>query len=82
MPSTYSGFDLLIDNGDGTVTPVGNQVVNFYDVSNDAALVETALSDASGHVASGSLNINAGTVVRYWFVTNKGVCAFEETTTF
>lgn len=83
MPtSTYSGFDLLVDNGDGTVTPVANQTVNFYNVTADAAVATTATSDGQGHVASGSLNINAGTVVRYWFVTTKGICAFEETTTF
>lgn len=82
MPSTYSGFDLLLDNGDGTVTPIGNQTVNFYDLTNNVLLATTALSDADGHVASGSLNINPGTVIRYWFVTGAGICAFEETTTF
>lgn len=83
MPtSNYSGFDTLIDNGDGTVTPVANQTVNFYDVTADAAIATTTTSDAQGHVAGGTLNINAGTVIRYWYVTSKGICAFEETTTF
>lgn len=83
MPtSTYSGFDLLIDNGDGTTTPVAGQTVNFYNLTDDAPIADTATSDADGHVDSGTLNINAGTLIRYWFITSKGICAFEETTTF
>ncbi|HWQ36948.1 MAG TPA: hypothetical protein VNQ79_29220 [Blastocatellia bacterium] len=82
MASTYNGFDLLIDNGDGTITPVPNETVHFYNVTADAAIAATVVSDANGHVPGGSLNVNAGTVVRYWFVTAKGICAYEETTTF
>lgn len=83
MPtSNYSGFDLLVDNGDGTATPVANQAVSFYNISDDVAIVGTVSSDADGHVAGGTLNVNPGTQVRYYFVTTKGICAYEETTTF
>ena len=54
MPSNFTGFDVLIDNDDGTTTPVASHAVHVYDATHSVALADVA-TDASGHVASGTL---------------------------
>jgi hypothetical protein len=64
MPSTFVGFDVLIDGGDGTQTPVPSHVVKVYDVTNEVALADLA-SDAAGHVPASVLAVAVGTLVRF-----------------
>jgi hypothetical protein len=64
MPSSYLGFDVVIDNDDGTFTAVGSQAVLVYDVTNEVALDPTA-SDTFGHVPGASVAVDAGTRLRF-----------------
>ena len=64
MASNFLTFDILRDNDDGTVTPVGSQTVKVYDVTHSAALADTA-SDANGIIAGGFLPVDAGTLIRF-----------------
>jgi hypothetical protein len=80
MASTYSGFDVLQDNNDGTVTAQASVTVHCYDVTHSAALSDVA-ADADGHVASGSVTPAAGTLLRFYFVRADGVCGYTELVT-
>ena len=76
--SNYSAFDIVIDNDDGEPqTPAGILTINVYDVTNDAALDDIA-SDADGHVDAGTLDVDAGTVVRFTAADTQGRAAFAE----
>jgi len=84
MASNYTGFDVKIDNDDGTTTFVPLQVVHAYDVTNMAPLADVT-SDAAGVVAPGSVPVAPGTLVRFYFVIpiaagnpNVGVCGYTE----
>lgn len=78
--STFISFDILKDNNDGTVTPVANQTIKVYDVTNGVAL-DDLTSDAFGVVAGGSLDVDAGTLVRFSVTRADGLngCAEQET---
>lgn len=81
MPSSnYSGFDVLIDNDDGTTTPVPSQTVTVYNITGAAALSSVA-SDSVGHVASGTLPVAAGTQVRFSVALANGQNGYAETVT-
>jgi hypothetical protein len=80
MASGYTSFEVLIDNDDGTTTPVLSQPITVYDVTNDVALDDLA-SDANGHVASGTLDVDAGTIVRFSAALADGRCGFKEEVT-
>jgi hypothetical protein len=80
MPSSYSGFDVLIDNDDGTTTPVASHAVHVYDKSHSVALSDVA-TDASGHVASGTLAVAVGTTVRFWVDLGDGRVGYNEVVT-
>ena len=81
MPSSsYGGFDVLIDNDDGTTTPVVGHSVHVYDVTNSVALTDVA-SDVSGHVATGTLAVTVGTTVRFWVDLGNGRVGFNEVVT-
>lgn len=80
MASSYSGFDVLIDNDDGTTTAVANRVVHVYDVGAGAALPDV-ISDAVGHVVAGALNVAAGTIVRFWVDLGDGRVGYCEAVT-
>lgn len=77
MPSNYTGFDVEIDEDDGTTTPVAAAVVKVYDVTNAAALPDIA-ADAFGHVAAGALAVDAGTLVRFSVQRADGMCGYTE----
>lgn len=78
--SNYLGFDVLIDNDDGTTTPVASHTVHVWDVTGNAALPDVA-TDASGHVAAGTLAVAAGTTVRFWVDLGNGRVGFNEVVT-
>ena len=81
MPSSsYGGFDVLIDNDDGTTTPVVSQPVHVYDVANSVALADVA-SDGVGHVATGTLAVAVGSTVRFWVDLGNGRVGFNEVVT-
>jgi hypothetical protein len=81
MPSSsYGGFDVLIDNDDGTTTPVVNKTVHVYDVTHSVALGDIA-SDGTGHVAAGTLAVSAGALVRFWIDLGNGQVGFNEVIT-
>ena len=81
MPtSNYPAFDVLVDNDDGTTTPVPSTTINVYDVTNDAALSDLA-TDADGHVDAGTLAVAAGTEIRFSFSRTNGQCGFSEVIT-
>jgi hypothetical protein len=77
MPSDYAAFDCVIDNDDGTTTPIESETIHVYDVTNDAALSDTA-SDADGHVAGATVAVAAGTQLRFSFSRANGLCGFAE----
>jgi hypothetical protein len=78
--SAYSAFDCLIDNDDGSITKLISQTIHVYDVTHTTALADLT-SDVNGHVASGTLAVAAGTVVRFYFTRTDGVCGYTEQTT-
>lgn len=81
MPSSgYSGFDVLIDNDDGTVTPVASAMVHVYDATNGVELTDVA-TDGVGHVATGTLAVTVGTSVRFWVDLGNGQVGFNEMVT-
>jgi len=75
--SEYPGFDVKIDNDDGTHTLLPLQTIHVYDVTNDEALDDVA-SDANGLVASGALDVDAGTRIRFSFSRADGICGYSE----
>lgn len=78
--SNYPTFDVLIDNDDGTTTPVASATIKVYDVTNSAALSDTA-SDADGIVAGASVAVAVGTLLRFSFSKTNGICGFSEVVT-
>lgn len=81
MPtSNYTAFEVLIDNDDGTTTPVPSQTIDVYDVTNSTALSDIA-SDANGHVAGGTVAVAVGTTVRFSAAKANGQCGYSEIVT-
>ncbi|MGH9873397.1 MAG: hypothetical protein ACRD9S_13170 [Pyrinomonadaceae bacterium] len=78
--SNYLQFEVLIDNDDGTTTPVPAATIAVYDVTNDVALDDIA-SDVDGHVAAGTVDTDAGNTVRLSFRLDNGLCGFSEQVT-
>lgn len=64
VTSNFEGFDVAIDNLDGTETTVGSVTVHVYDATN-ALELDPIESDENGVVVDGSLPVAAGTVVRF-----------------
>lgn len=64
MPSNYVAFSVKREAPDGTETPLPLQTVEVYDATNEVALDDLA-SDAEGHVDAGSLDVAAGTTIRF-----------------
>lgn len=77
MPSNFNAFNLRIDNNDGTLSDVPNQTVKVYDVTNEVAL-DDLVSDVFGIVAGGSLDVDAGTLVRFSVTRADGLNGFAE----
>lgn len=80
MPSNYPAFDVLVDNDDGTTSPVPSTTIKVYNVTGSAALADLA-SDADGHVAAGTLAVAVGTLIRFSFSRTNGQCGFSEVLT-
>lgn len=78
--SNYSGFDVLVDNNDGTITSVVNTTVHVFDVTHNAALADI-VSDANGHVAAGGLAVAIGTLIRFWVNLGNGKVSYAEQVT-
>lgn len=78
--SSYTAFELLIDNDDGTFTPAASTAVQVYDVTHSAALADTA-SDANGTVPGASVAVAAGTRLRFSFRLVNGICGYAENVT-
>lgn len=78
--STYNGFDVKIRNADRTETPVPDAIVKIYDASSMAELGE-ALADGSGFVASGSVDVPVGTVLRFRIENHHGMSGYAEDVT-
>jgi hypothetical protein len=75
--SAFNSFTIRIDNNDGTLTNVPNQAVQVYDVTNEAALDDLE-SDEFGIVAGGTLDVDAGTLVRFSVTRADGLNGFAE----
>ncbi|HEY0098385.1 MAG TPA: hypothetical protein VGB76_05465 [Pyrinomonadaceae bacterium] len=80
MPSAYLAFEVYIDNGDNSTTPVASHVVKVYNASLGVALADLA-TDASGHVSGGTLNVAAGTLIRFSVVLDDFNCGYAEAVT-
>jgi hypothetical protein len=80
MASSYAAFDVVIDNGDGTRTAVASHAVTVYDVTNSAALADTA-TDVNGHVAADSVSPAAGTTLRFSVILTNGQVGYSEAVT-
>jgi hypothetical protein len=80
MPSNYASFEVKIDNDDGTTTPVASETVTVYDVTNDEAL-DDLTSDVDGHIAAGTLDVAAGTSVRFSVALADGRTGYKEEVT-
>lgn len=70
MPtSSFSGFDIPIpivgEGGELSTEMAAGVTVKVWNVTADAALADTFVSDAQGHVAGGTLPVAAGTLVRF-----------------
>lgn len=75
--SNYPGFEVKIDNDDGTHTLLPLQTISVYDVTNETPLDDVA-SDANGLVEPGSLDVDAGTRIRFSFSRADGICGYSE----
>ena len=65
MPtSNYSGFDVLIDNEDGSYTPAPSITLNIAKAA-DGSSLGTVASDTDGIVAPGTVSVSAGTRIRF-----------------
>ena len=82
MPSDYEGFDVYVQNADGSRTPLASQTVKVYDVTNNDDLSDLT-TDSVGHIAGGTFaSVAVGTVVRFRVENYLGLSgAIEQTTT-
>jgi hypothetical protein len=78
--SNYAAFDCVIDNNDGSSSPVPLTTVNVYDVTGAAALADLT-TDAAGHIPAGTVPIAAGSIVRFSFKLTDGRCGYAEVVT-
>lgn len=78
--SPYAGFDVKLQELDGTQTPVPLQTIKVYNVTGSAALSDLT-TDANGHIPAGTLAVAAGTVIRFSFLMTNGRCGYSEIVT-
>lgn len=62
--SNFTGFDLTVDNDDGSASPVPSQTVKVRDVTNGDDLPDLT-TDGDGHVDGGTLEVDVGTFIRF-----------------
>jgi hypothetical protein len=77
MPSNYEAFDVKIFNDEGTETLLAGVTLKVYDATNLADLPDVT-ADGSGQVAAGTLNVAAGTVVRFRLENSMGRAGYWE----
>jgi hypothetical protein len=70
----------MVDNDDGTTTPIASATFNVYDVTHAAALADVA-SDANGIVPAGTVTPAAGTLIRFSYHQANGICGYAEVLT-
>jgi hypothetical protein len=80
MSSAYAAFDVKTQDLDGTEAPVPLETVKVYDVTHDVALDDLE-TDANGHIDAGTLDVAAGTVIRFSFLMLNGRCGYSELVT-
>lgn len=79
--SNYSGFDVVIDENTGEVSPAAGVTVNVYDVTGGVALADLT-SDVNGHVVAGSYPaVAVGHVLRFRVENENGMSGFAEQVT-
>ena len=78
--SSYSAFDVFIDNDDGTTTPIASETISVYDVTHSTPLTDTA-TDGDGVVAGASVAVAVGTLLRFSFSRADGICGYAEVVT-
>ena len=85
MASAIRAFDAFIDNDDGTVVGIAGAAVEVYHVpasGPEVRLLPDLVADGDGVVASGALDVPAGSVVRFaWQDDTTGQNAFAEQVT-
>jgi len=77
MVSDYTGFEVKVDNDDGTVTMLPLETVKVYDVTNEEEL-DDLTSDAEGLIAPGSLDVDAGTLIRFSVQRVDGISGYAD----
>lgn len=87
MASSHDGFEVKsVDRVTGAVTLYPGATVQVRDISDPDAVVRIMpdlTADGDGHVASGSLDLDAGSTVRFsWLDDATGICGFAEGTTY
>jgi hypothetical protein len=81
MPSNFTTFEAIIDNGNGSTTPVPSTSIKAWDTVADVDLGAVATSDANGIVAGGTVAVAAGTRVRFRIENFHGRAGYEEQVT-
>lgn len=80
MPSNYTAFDVLIETN-GQVAPAAGATVKVWNVTGNADLGVTLTADSQGVVVAGTLNVSAGTLVRFRCESVQGRAGFAEQVT-
>lgn len=88
MPSNFVGFELRVDVGGETV-PIPSATVKVYDITDadpetgvGAVALADVTSDVDGLVASGTVAVDAGSVVRFSYTrAADGLCRSDSQVT-
>ena len=72
MPSNYEEFYVMEETNGGVIEAVAGVNVEVYDADNDVALT-TLVTDPDGKIAAGTLNVKAGTRVRFRVENRNGL---------
>lgn len=81
--STYPQFDVLVDNDNGTTTPVAGAIVEVRDITDPDNIVQLddVVANGSGVVASASVDVDAGSILRFTWIGAEGRCGYAEEVT-
>lgn len=77
LVSNYNGFDVKIRHTDLTEELVPGATIKIYDATNLAELIEV-VADVDGWVAPGTVDVPAGTVLRFRLENHLGMCGYFE----
>ena len=80
MPSNIQSFPVHLDNGNGTVSPVPNQLCKIWDVVGAAELT-TATTDANGIFPTTNVSLAPGSLVRIRIENREGRAGYIEAVT-